>query len=54
MILRSYHPGISVDGIRDETGWALKLAPDLSQTTAPTKDEMAAVRKYDPKRIWTA
>src|SRR5258706_2720226 len=54
MILSSNHPGISVDEIRDETGWPLKTAADLSETAAPTGDELAAVRKYDPKGVWTA
>ena len=54
MILSSNHPGISVDEIRDETGWPLKTAADLSETAAPAGDELAAVRKYDPKGVWTA
>jgi glutaconate CoA-transferase, subunit B len=54
MILSSNHPGISVDEIRNETGWPVKTAADLRETAAPTKDELAAVRKYDPKGVWTA
>ncbi|HTF92195.1 MAG TPA: CoA-transferase, partial [Verrucomicrobiae bacterium] len=54
MILSSNHPGISVDEIRNETGWLVKTAADLRETAAPTRDELAAVRKYDPKGVWTA
>jgi len=54
MILRSYHPGISVTEIRDQTGWPLQTDAGLCETAPPTKDELAAVRKYDPKGVWTA
>jgi glutaconate CoA-transferase, subunit B len=54
MILSSYHPGITVDQIKDETGWPLRMAADVHETTAPIEEELAAVRKYDPKGIWTS
>jgi glutaconate CoA-transferase, subunit B len=54
MILSSNHPGVSVETIKAETGWPLKVSPDLRETPGPTWDELAAVRKYDPKRVWTA
>jgi glutaconate CoA-transferase subunit B len=54
MILSSYHPGVSVDDIRQETGWPLRVAPDVDETNPPTETELAAVRKYDPKGVWTA
>jgi glutaconate CoA-transferase subunit B len=54
MALTSHHPGVSVEQIRNETGWVLRLAEDVRETTPPTKDELRAVRKYDPKGVWTA
>jgi glutaconate CoA-transferase subunit B len=54
MILSSYHPGVSVDDIKRETGWALRVAPDVGETNPPTEAELAAVRKYDPKGVWTS
>ena len=54
MILSSYHPGVSVDDIKHETGWPLRVAPDVGQTNPPTEAELAAVRKYDPKGVWTS
>jgi len=53
MILRSNHPGVSVDEIKNETGWPLRIAADVRETAAPHNDELAAVRKYDPKGVWT-
>lgn len=54
MILARNHPGVSVDEIKQETGWPLRVSRELQQTPAPTPDELAAVRKYDPKGVWTS
>jgi glutaconate CoA-transferase subunit B len=54
MILSSYHPGVSVEDIKRETGWPLRVAPEVGETSPPTETELAAVRKYDPKGVWTS
>jgi glutaconate CoA-transferase, subunit B len=54
MILISNHPGVTVEEIKNETGWPLRLSPGVRETPMPTRDELAAVRKYDPKGIWTS
>jgi glutaconate CoA-transferase, subunit B len=54
MTLASNHPGVSVDEIKNETGWPLCVSPDVRETPVPSKEELAAVRKYDPKGVWTA
>jgi glutaconate CoA-transferase subunit B len=54
MILSSYHPGFSVDDVKRETGWPLCIAADVAETRPPTSAELAAVRKYDPKGVWTS
>ena len=54
MMLSSYHPGVTVEEIEKETGWPLRVADDARETVPPTETELAAVRKYDPKGIWTA
>jgi len=54
MVLISNHPGVSVDDIKNETGWPLRVSQDVHETPAPTNDELAAVRKYDPKGVWTS
>jgi glutaconate CoA-transferase subunit B len=53
MLLSSYHPGITVEHIKSETGWPLKVALDVRETVPPTEMELAVVRKYDPKAVWT-
>jgi glutaconate CoA-transferase subunit B len=54
MMLSSYHPGVTVEEIEKETGWPLRVADDARETVPPTETELAAVRKYDPKGIWTS
>lgn len=54
MILSTRHPGITINQIKSETGWPLKIAEDVSETMPPTELELAAVRKYDPKKVWTS
>jgi glutaconate CoA-transferase subunit B len=54
MILSSHHPGVTIEEIKDETGWPLRVGENISETLPPTKEELAAVRKYDPKQVWTS
>lgn len=54
MILSSYHPSVTVEQIKNETGWPLRISENVCETIPPTERELAAVRKYDPKGIWTS
>jgi glutaconate CoA-transferase, subunit B len=54
MILSSFHPRVTVEQIKNETGWPIRIAQNVSETAPPTEMELAAVRKYDPKRVWTS
>ena len=54
MILSSHHPGVTINQIKSETGWPLKVPGNVSKTLPPTEKELSAVRKYDPKKIWTS
>ncbi len=51
--LASYHPGSSVEECVRETGWALRVAPDVRETPPPTALELEVIRGYDPKGFWT-
>jgi len=51
--LASVHPGRTVEEVRAETGWDLKVAHDVSETSAPTPSELEAVRRFDPEGFWT-
>ncbi|MBI2360695.1 MAG: CoA-transferase [Deltaproteobacteria bacterium] len=54
VVLASHHPGVTVEEIRRETGWPLRISPGLNETAPPSREELAVVRKYDPKRVWTS
>jgi glutaconate CoA-transferase subunit B len=54
MMLSSCHPGVTIAQIKRETGWRLKIAADAGETPPPTEAELTAVRKYDPRKLWTA
>jgi len=51
--LRSYHPGQSVESVRAETGWDLRIASDACETLPPTEQELAIIHRYDPQGFWT-
>ena len=53
MTLSSTHPGVSVDQVSQNTGWQLKVAPDLEITPPPTLQELAMIRQFDPEGYWT-
>src|SRR5581483_4689445 len=46
--LYSRHPGVSVEDIVENTGWALKLAPKVKETPPPNARELRVIRAYDP------
>lgn len=50
MILEAVHPGVTVDDVRANTGWDLKVADNLYVTEPPTEKELALFRSLDPDR----
>jgi glutaconate CoA-transferase subunit B len=53
MVLASVHPGIAPDQVQANTGWPLKISPDLVETPEPRAEELSAMRKFDPGGFWT-
>ncbi|MDF1589937.1 MAG: CoA-transferase [Desulfobacterales bacterium] len=53
MILTHVHPGVSVEKVKLNTGWPLRVASELNQTSAPTAVEMEKLRQFDPEGYWT-
>ncbi len=51
--LDSVHRGHTVDEVRGETGWDLKLGDGVGETPGPTEAELAAIRRFDPEGFWT-
>ncbi len=52
-VLRSYHPGQTIETVRAETDWNLRVALDVRETLPPTEEELAIIRRYDPQGFWT-
>jgi glutaconate CoA-transferase subunit B len=50
--LASLHPGQTLDDVRANTGWDLKVLPDVRETPPPSKDEIAALRAVDVDGYW--
>ncbi|MGH2373127.1 MAG: CoA-transferase subunit beta [bacterium] len=52
-VLRSHHPGATVDQIREQTGWPLRVASDVHTTPPPSARELQLIRSLDPQGFWT-
>jgi len=52
MTLTHLHPGVTLDEVRENTGWDPKVADDLGETLPPTDEELRLIREeLDPDRI---
>ena len=47
------HPGVTLEDIKANTGWDVKIAPDLKPTSEPSVEELNAIREYDREGFWT-
>ncbi len=52
LVLTRLHPGADAEQARQNTGWDLRLAPDLRPTEPPTEAELRLLRELDPERIY--
>jgi glutaconate CoA-transferase subunit B len=50
MRIDALHPGVTLDTIRDNTGFAVLSAPRIETTAPPTADELEILREIDPER----
>jgi len=48
MYLAELFPGISVDEVKSEVGWDLKIASQIKQVAPPTQQEIEIMHKTDP------
>lgn len=53
MFLSAVHPGVSVDEVKNNTGWPLTTAPSVERTSPPTDEELEGIRRFDPEGFWT-
>jgi glutaconate CoA-transferase subunit B len=45
MTLTAVHPGVSVEDVRDATGWDLAFNSELMETAEPTDEELELLRR---------
>jgi hypothetical protein len=45
---------VSAEDVKVNTGWDVKIAPDVKPTPEPTAAELKAIREYDTKGFWTS
>lgn len=48
VVVKSIHPGVTVDQLRAATGFPLEIADDVPTTRGPTSDEVAVLDRLDP------
>jgi glutaconate CoA-transferase subunit B len=51
--LASVHPGVDVEDVLRNTGWALRLPDQVTVTLEPSAQELQAIREYDRNGFWT-
>jgi len=52
MRLEALHPGVTVDEVRAQTPFDLRVADRVTTTTAPSEEELAILRALDPGRLF--
>jgi glutaconate CoA-transferase subunit B len=51
MQIQSYHPGHSVDEIKENTGFEIEAAPDVFETPAPPRETCELIGSIDPDGV---
>ena len=51
MQLQTRHPGHSVDEIKENTGFDLRVAPDVAETPIPDTKIVELIRSLDPDNV---
>jgi glutaconate CoA-transferase, subunit B len=54
MTLRTLHPGVTIERVREHMGWEPTIADDLGETTSPSDEELRLIREeLDPGGAYT-
>ena len=54
MYLASLHPGVSREQVAENTGWDMRMGPDVEETPPPTPEELRLIREeLDPTGAYT-
>lgn len=53
MVLTSLHPGCAVEEVRENTGWDIRISPQLTTTEIPSDEELRILREdLDPSHLF--
>jgi len=53
MVLSEIHPGVSVDELKQNIAWKVRISDKLKKTSSPTEEELRIIREdLDPARIY--
>ncbi|HXQ73373.1 MAG TPA: CoA-transferase [Pyrinomonadaceae bacterium] len=53
MVLTSLHPGCTVEQVRENTGWDVRISPQLTTTAVPSDEELRILREdLDRSRLF--
>ena len=50
---RSLHPGVSIDAVKEATGFEVESPQEIGTTTEPDAEELGYIRHADPEGFWT-
>ena len=50
MRLQALHPGVTVEQVREHTGFEMLMPKEVGVTTPPAPDELQMLRAIDPER----
>jgi glutaconate CoA-transferase, subunit B len=48
------HPGVSIEEVRDNTGFDLLVSRKLAVSGAPREQELSVLRNLDPDKLYIA
>jgi glutaconate CoA-transferase, subunit B len=54
MEVLALHPGVSIEEVRDNTGFDLLVSRNLAVTEAPSGQELSVLRNLDPDKLYIA
>lgn len=53
MMLTSLHPGCTVEQVKENTGWDIRISPQLRTTEVPNEEELRIIREdLDPSHLF--
>jgi glutaconate CoA-transferase subunit B len=51
MTLLTMHPGVTLEQVRESTGWEPKVSSALGETPPPSETELRIIRELDPRGV---